>query len=458
MGIALVLSIGNLVQNSIISSGLEQEQQTSLGISRIIANQFRDTYYTTRRLTLEQRDANLQTELLEIEGRIFILDHEDRVVLDTANQYTDRELSLTIIDRVRTDNNSLSEVYRSSGGDHILYTVVPFKLRDVTTPSATVLYIKDVESIYQNAQDLISKSMRAGVIILIISGFLMMLSNYKLLEPVRELQLGVEAMTRGSYAYQIKKLDQDDELAKIARSFNVMAGRLHEIYDRQSEFVSNVSHELKTPIASLKIISQSLLSAHDVPMEVVNEFLEDINTEANRMQEIVDDLLYVAKLERSDMSLDLEISNIGKAVEESVKVVLPIALKKDIDVTIRGEHKYFIEMDYNKIKQVIINLLNNAIKYSPPDTLVEVSVTEHRNEVQIDIKDQGYGIPEGDIPYLFDRFFRVDKARSRPEGGSGLGLNISNQIVALHHGRFEVQSTLSVGSTFSVFIPKRYQV
>lgn len=436
---------------------MEEQQQSSLGITRIVANQYSDVYRTNERLVLERRNAELQSELLDIEGRVLVLSEQNKVLMDSANELNGEEVSLDLVRRANELGSGDHEVYLNNDS-HVLYTALPFNLLEDELELATVLYVKDIDRIYQRAQEVIIQSFGTGVLIIVISGFLMMLSNYQLMKPIRELQLGVDAMTRGNYEYQIETTNNTDEIAKIGRSFNVMAGRLHEIYDRQSEFVSNVSHELKTPIASLKIISQSLLSSNDVPMEVIQEFLEDINTEADRMHEIVDDLLYIAKLERKDMSLDLDISNIGNTLEETVKVVLPIAREKGMDVSISGDHKFFIEFDYNKIKQVLINLLNNAVKYSPPDTKVTVEVTEHRNEIQIDVIDQGYGIPQEDIPYLFDRFYRVDKARSRKEGGSGLGLNITSQIVSMHHGRIEVESVVNEGSTFSLFLPKRYQV
>ena len=224
--------------------------------------------------------------------------------------------------------------------------------------------------------------------------------------------------------------------------------------ERRKKFVSNVSHELRTPMTSMKIVSDTLLSAPNWDESVYREFMKDINTEVDRLNNIIDSLLYLVRVEKDDLELDLNMTYLNYLVEWVIKTLKPIAEKKDIRISMISHNKVQIQLDQEKMQQCLLNIIGNAVKYTPEGGSVTIELSENREIVVIKITDTGIGIPEKDLPFIFDRFYRVDEARARKTGGTGLGLAISQQIVMLHQGTIEVDSNLGEGTTVSIKLPR----
>ncbi len=227
--------------------------------------------------------------------------------------------------------------------------------------------------------------------------------------------------------------------------------RLEEI---RKDFVANVSHELRTPISSIKGYAETLLDGKVDNEDTVKEFLSIIYQDSNRLANLIDDLLDLSKIESGKMKMEFEPLEVLPIVSRCVNVLektakdKTLSLKLDIPADlskILGDHK--------RLSQVFLNLLDNAIKYTPEGGSITVSATSKEKIVQVDISDTGIGISEKDLPRIFERFYRVDKARSRELGGTGLGLSIVKHIIQAHNGQVWVQSTLGQGSTFSFTIP-----
>ncbi len=218
----------------------------------------------------------------------------------------------------------------------------------------------------------------------------------------------------------------------------------------KKDFVANVSHELRTPLASIKGYSETLLDGGMDDRETLREFLKIIDRHATRMARIIDDLLILSRLESQKMPMDSRPVDLGELVSSTASGFEKQARDKGIRLSWSVEDGLpMVWGDRDRLEQVMVNLLDNAIKYTPSGGLVRVNASRKNGLVQVDIADTGIGIPQEDIPRIFERFYRVDKARSRELGGTGLGLAIVKHIIQGHEGRVWVRSTPGKGSTFS---------
>lgn len=224
----------------------------------------------------------------------------------------------------------------------------------------------------------------------------------------------------------------------------------------RQEFVSNVSHELKTPLTAIKVLSDSLVLEPDVPIEMYREFINDINSEIDREAKIVNDLLALVKLDKTSGEMHIAEVNINELLEIILKRLKPLALKRGIEMIFESYRTVLAEIDEVKMSLVFTNLIENAIKYNRDGGRVMVSLNADHRYFYAKIEDTGIGIPEEEQGLIFDRFYRVDKARSRETGGTGLGLSITKSAVQMHKGSIKVQSIPGVGSIFTVRIPLSY--
>lgn len=223
----------------------------------------------------------------------------------------------------------------------------------------------------------------------------------------------------------------------------------------QKEFVANVSHELRTPLTTIKSYAETLIEGAVNEPEVAVQFLQVINTESDRMTTLVQDLLELSKLDNQKNSFVREVVNLSHLLFDSVENYRIHANKKNQELVMKGiEEECFVLGDPNRIEQVIKNILSNAVKYSGENASIRVELKHEEWFYIVFISDTGMGIPEEDLEHIFDRFYRVDKARSRAMGGTGLGLAIAKEIMELHGGKIQVRSVLNVGTTFSLHFPR----
>jgi len=223
----------------------------------------------------------------------------------------------------------------------------------------------------------------------------------------------------------------------------------------RSEFVANVSHELKTPVTSLIGFTETLLDGAMYDEEVAKKFLKIIHDESVRLNRLISDILLISKVEQEGLPLKLEEIDMVSVIEECVDTVQEELTKKQLQLSMpeRGEVRF--EADRDRLKQIILNLVSNAIMYTPPGGKIRIDAADRGEEVHFVIEDTGIGIAKKDIPRIFERFYRVDKARSRNSGGTGLGLAIVKHLVESHHGKIHVESEPGVGSKFTIVFPKK---
>ncbi len=246
------------------------------------------------------------------------------------------------------------------------------------------------------------------------------------------------------------------ETVHIVDAFNQVLGRMRRLDDSRQEFVANVSHELKTPITSVKVLADSLLAQNDVPAELYKEFMEDIAAEIDRENKIINDLLALVKMDKTAADLNISLVDINELTEIILKRLRPIARKRDIEVVFESIRQVHAEVDEVKMTLIITNLVENAIKYNKEQGAVKVVLDADHQFFMLQVSDTGIGIPEESMEHIYERFYRVDKSHSREIGGTGLGLAITRSAVLMHRGSIKLTSVENEGTTFLVKIPLNY--
>ncbi len=278
-----------------------------------------------------------------------------------------------------------------------------------------------------------------------------------LTKPLTSVVNSIDRITEG-YMNEGIAIKGYNEIEKISDSFNHMMNRMQKLENSRQEFVSNVSHELKTPITSIKVLADSLLMQEDTPIELYREFLIDITDEIERENKIINDLLSLVKLDKTAGDMNIAPININELLELILKRLTPIAKKQNIEMIYESFRPVIAEVDEVKLSLAISNLIENAIKYNTEDGWVRVSLNADHKYFFIKVSDSGIGIPLEAQDSIFERFYRVDKARSRETGGTGLGLAITKNVIQMHRGAIKVYSKEGEGTTFNVRIPLNYIV
>jgi signal transduction histidine kinase len=259
-------------------------------------------------------------------------------------------------------------------------------------------------------------------------------------------------MSRGDLSARVNVRGKS-EFASLATAFNSMSERLEQLDKSRNQFVSNASHELKTPLSTMKILIETLMYQDPIDPGMTKEFLTDVNKEIDRLNRIVSDLLTLVNIDSGGMKLNLAELDIEDLLLEQVKRLSPLARENGIELDCSCKDALEVTGDILKLQQVIYNVIDNAIKYTPRGGEVHCSLTRSGKKAIIKVSDTGVGIPQEDLPHIFDRFYRVDKARSRETGGTGLGLSIVKQMILLHGGNITAASTEGKGSTFTIELP-----
>ncbi len=267
---------------------------------------------------------------------------------------------------------------------------------------------------------------------------------------LRKIMVSMRIIREGDYSHKVS-MGGNDELTILGDEFNDLAEKLQTSEQKRSNFVSDASHELKTPLASIKLLSDSILQ-NDMDIDTVREFVEDIGNEADRLNRMSQKLLSLSRIETQADS-DCEIVYIGPTVEKVVRMLSAIAAKNEIAIEVDVADDCPILILEDDLYQILFNLVENGIKYNVKGGKLLISVHRQEDNALLQVRDTGVGIPEESLGHIFERFYRVDKARSRKSGGSGLGLAIVRIIAERNRGQIQVDSTVGQGTVFTVTFP-----
>lgn len=439
--------------NTIKTASIKDRATYLMTQSNILSNQIAPNYYGIQK---ENTKAYIEELIkgfsMDINARYLLLDVRGNV---QADAYDDRiNTNLIAVPEVRAAiyGENRSNIYRLPNGENVMYVAVP--VMDSNTVIGVVLASDSIDDINANVNKIMSRVLLLSMMGLLITGFISFVFADVISKPIENMRVLVNDFTKGKFDTRIQ-VDSYDEIGQLGETFNDMAAQIHQVDENRKQFVSNVSHELRTPLTSLNIISESLLLQDHWEEPVYREFLGDIESEVKRLNEIIDSLLYLVDVEKKELKLDLQLCYMNYLIENVLKHLKPIADQKHITMNFAEYEKVQISVDQGKIQQCLINVINNAVKYTPEGGNVTVQLSMDKTEVVIAVKDTGIGIPEDDLAKIFDRFYRVDRARARTTGGSGLGLSIVKQIVLLHNGSISVESAVNVGTTVFIHLPYR---
>lgn len=406
--------------------------------------------------TLTQESVTQAMELLEdMQGtRVLVTDESGLILYDSSgldNHTGDYAIVAEVVAALRGSDVCRAE-YRQ--GAFRTRVAVPAVYRGVTL-GAVYLYEYDTEQ----AEVLLSIQSNLGYISVVICMLALVVSlilSKALTRNTSRLLGGIRSVREGEYSHRVQ-VQGKDELAQLAMEFNQLTGRLQTIEEVRRRFVSDASHELKTPLASIRLLADSILQTEAVDMETVREFVSDIGEEADRLTRISQRLLTLTKLDSSPQRERVSV-DVGQLVEKVGHMLLPLAQTKQVDVIYHLDAGCVVLATQDDLYQVAFNLMENAVKYNLPGGRVEVWVYQEEGKVILAVEDTGVGIPQEDLPRIFERFYRVDKARSREAGGTGLGLSIARDTARLHAGDITAQpGPGGVGARFVAQFPAQEQ-
>ncbi len=299
----------------------------------------------------------------------------------------------------------------------------------------------------------VKKETNMITLLLIISLFILTYIFYWILiKPIYRFRDKVVEVTNG-HSEVIEDEDNYYEICLIKDNINKMLESINLLEKSRQQFVADVSHELKTPLSSMKVLADAILSQDDAPKEMYDEFMQDISMEVDRENKIINDLLTMVSLDNKEIKLNYELVLINDLVEQVMRLLLPLAKQKNVSLEIKSYRSVEAYIDETKIYLVIMNLIENAIKYNKEDGKVSISIDADFRNFTLKVIDTGIGIPDVQGEKIFERFFRVDKMRSRDSGGTGLGLSIVRKVVIMHGGEINCHSEEGVGTTFIVKLP-----
>lgn len=446
--IILILTGTNLFLFRTLKQGyLQTRQATVLGNANIIA--------TTGKEVILQGDRNsyyfARNFGEQMGARVILLDGDGRVMVDSfgENWLENRVLQHDEVQKALAGQASAGDHFLANG-EWVLYAAVPV-LQDGKA-AAAVMLVTGLQDIRTNLVQIRDRM----VLVSLVSGFLAILISLGLAglltRPVNELKRAVQRMTQGHLGESVPVRSRD-EIGELASAFNTMSAELARVDQMRRDFLANVSHELKSPLSSIKALAESLLHGKEADAAVYREFLQDIDTEIDRLARLVNKMLEMTRLEDETRPLPRTNENMGQLLAHlsSLFGVRAANLGIDLRTIVNQTLTWPVNRDF--VMVVLVNLLDNALRFTAPGGAVTVSAAENRGNLVLSVQDTGVGIPREELPYIFERFHRVDKARSRETGGTGLGLSIVQRAVRRMGGEIEVQSIPGEGTTFIITLP-----
>ena len=386
-------------------------------------------------------------------SRILVTDAAGRILYDTRE--TDSALGRYAF---------YTEIVQALHGNDVFYVAFDdgaFRSRCASpviyhsqTIGAVYAYEYDTEqaTLLQNLKNTLLRISEAILVFVVV---LSLLLSRVLTRRFGLLAGAIRQMREGDYS-QRASVGGHDEIAEIANEFNSMADRLQTTEDARRRFVADASHELKTPLAGIRLLSDSILQTEDMDSSTVREFVGDIEQESERLTRITEDLLRLTRLDSGAVEA-AEPTDVAPVIERAVHMLRLVAEERAVDLSYEIEREGVVLASAGDLHQVVYNLTENGIKYNHSGGFVRVKLAGDDDTVVLTVEDNGIGIPDDDLPRVFDRFYRVDKMRSRAYGGTGLGLAIVSDTVRRRGGTVEAAARMGGGSVFTVRLPRVYR-
>ncbi len=462
-------AVANSLTALVSGSLFDERTRTEKSTVETLATRFAEPMYAAD-------GGKLYEALLEagrqLGGWLLVLDMDGKVQADTFATFSGKRLELAEVDSILLEGASVDHGFHRVPGDGshrsaswlerlrrqddgkvwVGYFTAAMEYNGERV--GVLLYSNEVQSLVDSLVGLRDRMLLYFVVAALGVVVLSLFISRWITRPVAALTAGIKQMSKGDFTGRVR-VSGGGEMARLAETFNQMSERLENLEQSRNQFVSNASHELKTPLSTMKILLESLIYQDDMDPTLRREFMMDINKEIDRLNQVIGDLLTLVHIDSQKMRLRREMMLLSVAVKEAVRRLAPLASDRgqEIEVALHNDCEMFA--DPAKLQQVMYNLIDNAIKYTLDGGKIRVSLELIGRDAVLKVSDNGVGIPKADQPHIFDRFYRVDKARSRDTGGTGLGLSIVQQIVRLHGGTIDVQSEPEKGTTFTIELPAK---
>lgn len=396
----------------------------------------------------------LQSLKLDERERVIIINKESIALFDSQN-------NKNILGKAQIKQTVMTALSGKEGyqeykneDDHIMVldAAVPITKDGQVIGAVNIVYSSN------KINDFVSAVTKDILLLFVVIGFLVgliifVVANF-MTRRVVEFTKKITAMSDGILDEKLE-IKGYDEIAQLGEAFNNMSEKLSALEEKRTQFVSNASHELKTPLSSIKLMADSIILTPDIQMDQVREFLTDISNEVDRLNRIVNRLLYITKMDtvQEVEEKHFELINLKDLVQDIVRNLRPLAERDKIELSVQADSDVYMMMDADRLWQGIYNICDNAIKYTREYGRVEVVLDKENGAAVVTVRDNGVGFTQAEQERIFDRFYRVDKARARDTGGTGLGLSIAESVVELHGGHIEVHSEPNMGSEFKIVLP-----
>lgn len=387
-----------------------------------------------------------------VSHRVLVINSQATVIYDTEE--SDIGKLYAIPEVIRALNGEMS--YGFLQAEDARMVIVPAKTLERDAIAGVIIVMASIQEGKDTLRLMLNVALGVIISVLILVFILSFWLSQFITRPLTDLSQQMNRI-RGGNLTEITGKKTSKEVDEIIEATNHMVRNLKEIEETHKQFVANVSHELKTPLSSIKVLSDSLLGQQNIEEDLYQEFLRDISNEVERENAIINDLLTLSKQGNQSKALKIEEISINELLETIMRRLKPLADNKNVEMYFESSREIYAEIDETQITLAFTNLVENAIKYNKEKGVIHVKLDTDLKSWTVKIIDTGIGIPEEERHRIFDRFYRIDKARSRETGGTGLGLSIAKQAILLHQGSVECDSEVGKGSVFTVCIPLKYR-
>lgn len=449
IGIIPMVAVSSYVLHNFEKHSIESRMAQELNQCTILSNYLAQTGYLNDN-SIESVNGQIE-QLSDLnDGRVMIIDDNFKVISDTYRISLGKTLIATEV--IKCFQGETSKNYDENNG----YIEIAMPITDAELmPIGAIMVSASTDSIMENVERTRKTALVVGLVIITLILILdVFLSDY-LLKPFERITAAISSVEAG-YNNEPIAVGGYSEMDSIMDAFNLLLTRMKTLDDSRSEFVSNVSHELKTPMTSMKVLADSLLSMEDAPIEMYREFMNDIAEEVDRENNVINDLLTLVRMDKKDAQLNIENVSINEMIERILKMLKPLADEKNVELIFESLRDVTASVDEVKLSLSFMNLVENAIKYNKDNGWVRVTLDADHQFFILEVADCGIGIPEENLETIFERFYRVDKSHSGEIEGTGLGLAISRAAIIMHRGAIKANSIVGEGTIFTVRIPLSY--
>lgn len=383
--------------------------------------------------------------LMEVKSdtEVVITNNQNKIIIastDITNQI-DRLLKLEKRD-ISRNGMIIEDQWKSQP---YIATVTPF---DTDVDSGYVYMFQDTSQVKQLIKQLNRHFIIAGIATAIVTAIIIVILSRIIARPLIKMKEATKKISKGQFFIQLEN-NSKDELGELAQSIQLLANELNHLKTERNEFLSSISHELRTPLTYIKGYAE-VAKRDEITLKDRKNYLNIIMEETTKLTTLVAELMELAQLDNNSFTIREESFPICDSLKKIEQKVMPAFQKANIHLFIDCPGNWHISADPIRFEQIVINLLDNARKYSYPETTTTVEVQKDNDNLRITIHDEGKGIPADQLPFIFERFYRVDSSRSRQLGGTGLGLSIVKELVDAHHWEMDISSEVHKGTTITI--------